>query len=300
MTTKILRVGDATKANPYTICIVSNPVLERPDGGGTFVADPIVQSQAAFDACAAYVETSLFGGLPGQRERLLADPSIGPRIRVVSVFVPPGSPLNDANSLVGEDPLSNQVVARRVPIKAFLARYGIAADVAFAVTASPTHTRATAWYTSDDASRPGVPFVVDGAGYTHRYFPSIPGTVALPVTSTSLTAVHEFGHAASSYTDGAVVDLYVDSPPGLNCKVGRPIPAQFGAYQGVVFPSDATRGGLGYPPSWRSYHPGLQATNVPAVMDDYWKAPTGNPLDCRHDTVTHAFLRDRLLAKLSR
>src|SRR4051794_30968569 len=84
---KILRAGDTSKPCPFTIVIVSNPALESPSGSGNFVVDPIASNQAAFDACAAYVNTSLFGGLLGQAEQLLSDPAIAPNIRVVSLFI---------------------------------------------------------------------------------------------------------------------------------------------------------------------------------------------------------------------
>ena len=59
--------------------------------------------------------------------------------------------------------------------------------------------------------------------------------------ATSLTGLHEFGHAASSATDGFVTDQYVDSPPDLNVKQGRPIPASFGSLDAGVFLADRTR-----------------------------------------------------------
>jgi hypothetical protein len=178
--------------------------------------------------------------------------------------------------------------------------YGLHADVAFAVSASPTHNRASAWFTSDDDSRGGVPFTLDGVSLSHRYYCLIPGTVALPADSKSITALHEFGHALSSYTNGGVTDLYVNSNPALNVKQGRPIPIVFGQYNGANFLSDQTRDGLGYPPSWQSYHCELINPAIPAVMDDYWLAATGVPEQCEHDKITRQFLLDRLRAKTMR
>jgi hypothetical protein len=130
----------------------------------------------------------------------------------------------------------------------------------------------------------------------------IPGTVALHTTSSSLTPLHEFGHAASSYSNGSVTDLYVDSPPALNNKRGRPIPGSFANYAGSALASDSARDGIGYPASWQSYHCELHDAALPAVMDDYWLASTGagGPEACQHDKITRAFLRDRILAKMSR
>ena len=297
-----LRPGDKRKSCPFTIVIVSNPALESPRGSGVFVVDPIASDKAAFDACADYVEQSLFGGLPGQAEQLLNDPAIAPSVRVVSLFVT-GLPAIDANSLVAEDDVqqSNLVMTRRIQFKPFLAARCLSADVAYAVTGSTTHTRATAYFTSDDDGKGGVPFTLDGVQYFHRYENLIPGTVALPVTSKSLTALHEFGHALSSYSNGKVVDLYVDDGPGLNSKRARPIPATFGTYNGMAYAPDSTRDGIGYDPLWQSFHCALIDAGYPAVMDNYWRGGGGvTPESCQHDSITRQFLRDRLLAKIGR
>jgi hypothetical protein len=296
--TKVLRKG-AKKPDPFTIVIVANPALETPWKSGVFVVDPITSNQPAFNACAQYILDALLGTLPNQRETLLADPTIAPHVRVVSLFVP-GLPLEDANALVAQDGVSNLLVARRSVFVPFLARYALQADVAYAVSASDSHDRASAWFTSDDDARPGCPFALDGITLYHRHYNLIPGTVAIHSNSKSLTALHEFGHALSSYSNGSVVDLYVDSSAGLNNKRGRPIPADFASYSGVVLPADAVRDGLGYPPGWQSYHGALLDPAVPAVMDNYWAAPGGIPEHCLHDRITRQFLRERLLVKICR
>ena len=301
----ILRPGDTRKPYPFTIAILANPALETPWNSGKFVVDPVTFDQPAFNAAADYISTSLFGGLPGQKERLLGDASIaGTDIRVVAVFVT-GLSATEPNSLVAQDGVSNMLVARRANFLPFLATHGIYADVAYAVSQSATHNRASAWYTSDDDTRPGIPFTVDGVTYAHRYWSLIPGTVAIHTTSASLTAAHEFGHALSSYTNGSITDLYVDSPDALNNKLGRPIPlppAPFRVYNGTVIDIDRTRDGLGYPAGWLSYHAELNAPAFPAIMDDYWMATAsgGVPEDCEHDTITRRFLLDRIRAKMSR
>src|SRR5205823_14050709 len=131
---KVLRKG-AKKPNPFTIVIVANPALETPWKSGAFVADPITSNQPAFNACAQYILDALFGALPNQGEALLADPTIAPNVRVVSLFVP-GLPAQDPNSLVAQDDVSNLLIARRSVFVPFLARYGLQADVAYAVSAS--------------------------------------------------------------------------------------------------------------------------------------------------------------------
>jgi hypothetical protein len=295
---KVLRQG-ASKQNPFTIVIIANPALEAPWKSGMFVVDPIAAGQKAFNACARYILDSLWGRLPNQREALLADPTIDPHVRVVSLFVP-GLPAVDANSLVAQDDISNLLVARRSQFVPFLRGHSLQADVAYAVSFSATHTRASAWPASDDDASPGCPFALDGVTLFHRHLCLIPGTVAIHANSTSLTALHEFGHALSSYSNGAVVDLYVDSVPGLNNKHGRPIPAAFATYSGIALPADPARDGLGYPAGWQSYHAELLDTTIPAVMDDYWKAPGGAPEHCLHDRITRQFLRERLVVKVNR
>jgi hypothetical protein len=297
-----LRMGDTSKTNPFTIAIIANPALERPKGSGTFVIDPIVARKPDFDACAAYVVECLYGTLPGQSEQLLAPPMIAPNVRIISVFVS-GLPAIHANSLVAEDDVSNIAEPRRTLFEPFVNTYatGELVDVAYAVTASPTHTRASAWFTTDDDVRPGDPFTIDGLTMYHRHFQVVPGTVALPVTSTSLTALHEFQHALSSYTNGSIVDLYVDDGPGFNSKTGRPIPADFAYYNGTIYASDLIRCGLNYPPTWSSYHSDPHDPTNPVVMDNYWLGGSGaTPNVCRNDKITQQFLQDRLIAKINR
>lgn len=291
------RVGDAGKTFPFTVCIIANPALEAPYQSGQFIVDPIMSNPAAFNAAVAYIETCLFGALPGQRERLLGDPAIEPNVRLLEIL-PVGATVSAANALVAQDGLSNMLIARRTEIAAFIGSAGVEADVVYAVSASSTHTRATAWYTTDDDSRPGVAFTFDGRTLHHRFYPEIPGTIALPAASTGLTAAHEFQHAVSSYTNGAITDLYVDSKPALNCKVGRPIPPDFATYDGTTFHTDTARDGLGYPATWRSYHSELANPAMPAVMDNYWA--TTSPVACENDQITRRFIFDRVRAKICR
>jgi hypothetical protein len=294
---KVMRAG-AAKPNPFTICIVANPLIEAPWNAGTVAMDPLIGQLAAFQAAATYIDSALFGLLPGQQESLLADPALMPFIRVVSLY-DDAVPNALQNALVAQDGSSNILVPRRTAFSPFLARYALNADVAYAVSASVTHTRASAWFTTDDDTQPGVPFTLDGNQFFHRFYNTIPGTVAIHVTANSLTALHEFGHAISSYSNGKILDLYVDSPTALNNKVGRPIPGSFCSYQGTTFSTDPVRDGLGYPASWQSYHCELVDPACPAVMDNYWLSSKG-PIACLHDAVTKAFIRDRVLVKINR
>lgn len=296
---RVIMPGDTSKENPFTICIVANPALEAPWKSGHFVRDPINEAQADFDAAVEYVARVLFGRLPNQAETFLGEPGVAPGIRMLSLWTP-GLEAAAENALVGEDESSDLLVSRRAAFIPFLQRYGLSADVVYAISSSQSHVRASAWPASDDDARPGVPFSLDGRTLHHRFHARIPGTVALHTNSSSITALHEFGHALSSYSNGQIVDLYVDGPPGVNNKRGRPIPARFAVYQGTDLATDPTRNGLGYPDDWRSYHPALHDAAFPAVMDDYWQAPDGVPEHCRHDQLTRRFLLDRVRAKQER
>jgi hypothetical protein len=296
---RVIRPGDTTKPDPFTVCVVANPALEAPWKRGQFVIDLVTGNQSGFDDSVRYVEQALFGMLPGQAETFLGDPAVGSKVRLVSVFAQ-GLPADDASSLVAEDAVSDLLVARRTRFAPFLARFGLAADVVYAISQSPGHVRASAWFTSDDDARPGVRFVLDGAVLHHRFHNLIPGTIAQHVTKRSLTALHEFGHALSSYTNGKVVDLYVDGPAGVNNKRSVSRPTTFAVYRGTTFATDGVRDGLGYPPQWKSYHCELHDPGFPAVMDRYGFAAGGMSARCQHDRITRRFLLDRVRAKQSR
>src|ERR1700690_2665605 len=94
---RILRPGDTSKPNPFTICIVANPAMETPIDSGVFAADPIMSDQARFDEAAAYILNSVFGLLPNQAEQFVSDPAVAGKIRVVSLFARGLSDI-DANS----------------------------------------------------------------------------------------------------------------------------------------------------------------------------------------------------------
>ncbi|MCA1616033.1 MAG: hypothetical protein LC800_18420 [Acidobacteria bacterium] len=251
---QVVREGDTGKPDPFTIAVIANPALEQSKNTGVFIVDPITSDRAAFDACAAHIDASLFGGLPGQGERFLGDPSVASQIRVFFLFAT-GLPAQDGNALVANDNVSTILEARRARFTPFLATFGLRADVAFAVTKSATHNRASAWPATDDDSGPGDSFTLDGVTLSHRHRTLIPGTSAIHSGTRSLTALHEFGHALGSFSNGLVVDLYVDNQQtGVNNRRGRPIPVNFAAYDGVTMRSDNTRDGIGYPANWSSYH----------------------------------------------
>ena len=298
-TVRVVRPGDAGKPDPFTICVISNPALESPWKSNQFQVDPITNDEAGFDLLVRFIEQALFGLLPEQAEPFLSDPGIAPGVRLVSLFVS-GLEADDVNSLVAEDGVSDLLIARRARFRPFLERYGLVADVAYAISQSESHTRPSAWPATDDDSGSGVAFTIDGATFHHRHRCIVPGTVAQHAASAPLTALHEFGHALSSYSNGLIVDLYEDSPPAINNRHGRPIPEQFAVYDGIALASDRNRNGLGYPAGWRSFHCELNDASFPALMDNYWLAHDGIPEHCQHDVVTRRFLLDRVRAKLAR
>jgi hypothetical protein len=295
--------GNTAKSDPFFILILNNPALERPEGSAHFVPDmPGVGAadRAALKKAAGYIFQNLFGLLPGQVDKVLGLSPHANEIRVVSMCIPTTT-VSDATALVAEDALDDSLilVARRDQAHAFVSAESLDPDILFLVSQSPTHTRASAFGTTDDDTRSGIAFTYDGWNLSQRYFHLIPGMSAVHATVGGMTPVHEFGHAFSSYTNGYVTDLYVDGTPAFNRKVGRPIPAKFAAYDGTTYNSDAVRDGLGYPGGWQSYHPELIDPTRPAIMDNYWAA-AGGPLKCQHDKLTRAYILDRVHAKATR
>jgi hypothetical protein len=292
--------------NPYTIVIVANPVLEDSAGFGSFSADQILSEPAVFEGMVAYIRDSIFGRLRGQREQFMA--AFEPRIRVISIF-DASPPVADENALVAQDFLTGVVAPRQQVFAAFLAGYQVngrplKADVVFAVTHAPDLTIASSLFTHDDDGGLGVTFTMDGRAYAHRFNNLQPGACALSVKASSVVALHEFSHAASSWTNGSVKDLYSDSGMALNpvnIREGSPPPVQFADYAGASYSSNMTADGLRFPPS---YHCALTGPGDRALMDDFWHdaagAANGSPETCMHDTITRAFLTDRIKALMSR
>jgi hypothetical protein len=193
-------------------------------------------------------------------------------------------------------------------LASFLTRFREVADIVFVLHGSTTHDRASAWHTTDDNSRPAVSFTYDGVDRQHGRFPSIPGSCAIPVTvnTTRMTALHEFGHAASDFNNGRVRDLYVNGTAGVfmvnkkfRALATDPVPDDFATYNATDFNSDPNRDAIGYPATFTSYHPQLIDATRPNLMDDYGLS-FDTPRRCRLDQLTYAWMRDRLLAKLGR
>lgn len=301
-TVRFLQSG-AAKAQPYTIAFVANPGIQAALGS-TFTADPILTNRPGYHTIIGHSFQNLFG----VAEDLLRQNNIDARMRLVSVF-DPTRPADAANSLVHEVPNSDLMETRRAVLAPFLAAFGLVADMVFVIHGSTTHTRATAWSTTDDSARPGTRYTFDGAARTHGHFARIPGSAAIPVSLdlTGLTIIHEFGHGASDFVNGKVTDLYNDGGDGTGFLVNKkfrvaatdPVPANFASYEGATFAADTARDSLGYPANWRSYQPVPIDSTRPNLMDNYWHA-LDDPQLCRLDQLTYAWFRDRLNAKLSR
>jgi hypothetical protein len=298
-TARVLYSGRPT-TNPYTFVFAATPALERASGG-TVYADPILTNRADFHDVVRYCIENLLT----VTESLLREESLEASVRFVTIFdTTQGA--TTANALAREN-LPNLLEPMRDRMNSFCARYGFDPDIVFCISGSTVFTRASAWFTTDDAAKPGVNFNYDGTARVHRRYTSVPGSAAMSTSlnQTGLTALHEFGHAASDFDNGMVVDLYVDDTRGgfvvnrkLRALPTNTIPANFGTYGGATFQSDQSRDGLGYPAAWRSYHAALQDATRPNLMDNYWLA--AQPQRCRLDGLTFNWFRDRLRAKILR
>ena len=295
----------APKPDPYTIAVIANPMLEL-EFRNRFSSDPIMTDRDGFFARVPYVLNNLLN----VTEDLLRQDDIDSLMRFVAVFDGVLLDSNDANSLVRLNP-PNLIGPRKASFSSFLGRYSEKADVAFAVSGSSTHTRASANLTTDDTTAASTTYTYDSDGFDHPHFYDEPGVATLSLfgVTTGLTPLHEFGHAASAWPTGAVLDLYVDGGPTSGALIvnekwranaSDSIPSVFGTYDGTSYNSDQARDSLSYPSNWRSYHPELIDPNRPNLMDNYWLAPPGTSQQCRLDKLTYDWFSDRLRAKLFR
>ncbi|HKI16483.1 MAG TPA: hypothetical protein VKA15_01315 [Isosphaeraceae bacterium] len=297
---RLLQAGDE-KTRPYTIAFVANPGIEAAVGA-IFSTDPVLANRPGYHNVVVHCFRNLFG----IAEDILRQNAVDTRIRLVSIF-DATRPADPANSLAHEVPQSNVMETRRSVLAPFLASFGVVADIVLVIHGSTTHIRASAWFTSDDPILAGTAYTLDGPR-THGHFPRIPGSAAIYVflDQSGLTVIHEFGHAASDFNNGKVIDLYNDGGDGtgflinkrFRATAGSAIPADFAIYNGVTFPADAVRDSLGYPGNWRSYQATAIDGSRPNLMDNYWQ--NSDPQLCRLDELTYAWLKDRLDAKLSR
>ena len=299
VTRRVLLSGQP-KSRPYTIVFVANPAIRTESA--SLIADAVLTDRPGFHGSVGYSLRNLLTAT----EDLLRLGDRDAQIRLVTVF-DATIPVADESALAIEFS-PNIMATRRDKLRSFVSRYGEEADMVFVMHGSTTHNRASAWFTSDQAGGPATPYTYDGTARVHGHFPSIPGSAALPLSmnQTGLTPFHEFGHGASDFTNGMVVDLYVDGSPGgffVNKKFRAlstdPVPASLANSNGTAFAADPNRDGLTYPTGWRSYHPVLIDATRPNMMDNYWLA-FDDPQRCRLDQLTYAWFTDRLRAKLER
>ncbi len=291
------------KHRPYTIALAANPGIETIEGD--FVIDPVMADRARYHRASVSCVRSLLT----MAEDLLRQNDWDRQIRFISIFDATLS-ANEDNALAQEVADSTIMAPRNHRLEAFLARYDAQADIVFVVFRSDTHNRESATATTDYATSTtgGTAFTYDGVEHVHGYYPRTPGSATMSVTigNRTMTPFHEFGHAASDYNNGRVRDLYDDNTTSsfaINKKwraqSSDPIPAIFATYNGVDFPSDPTRDGLGYPPDWVSYHPELITPENPNLMDNY-RGGQNSSLLSRLDRLTYAWFTDRLRAKFNR
>lgn len=299
MTVRTLYSGRPT-TEPYTFVLAASPAIEA-SSGGTVTSDPVLTNRSEFHDIVRHCLENLLT----VTEILLRSESFEANIRFVAIF-DSTQPATIGNALV-HNINPNLLEPMRDRLNSFVGRYWENPDIVFCISGSTTNTRASAWFTTDDNVRPGVAFNYDGTGRTHRRFTDIPGSAALSteMDTTGLTAIHEFGHAASDFNNGMVIDLYVDGTrtgfvvnKKMRALATNPIPANFGTYDSTAFQSDQNRDGIGYPGTWTSYHPALLDATRPNLMDNYWLA--AQPQRCRLDGLTFDWFSDRLRAKILR
>jgi hypothetical protein len=297
-TVRVLYCGRPSAA-PYTFVFAATPAFEALGGGAG--ADAVLTNRPGYHDIVRHCVENLLT----LTESLLREDNLDASVRFVSIFDNTQG-ATSANALVRAI-APNMIEPVRERMNGFTGRYGEDPDIVFCLTGSTMFTRASAWFTTDDNTKDGVNFIYDGTARTHRRFTDVPGSAALSLLmrTDGLTAIHEFGHAASDFNNGMVIDLYV---PGtrtgfvVNKKMRAlttdAVPAGFATYGPTAFQSDQDRDGLGYPSTWASYHPALVDATRPNMMDDYWQA--AEPQRCRLDGLTFSWFRDRLRSKILR
>lgn len=290
----------AAKAAPFTIAFIANPRVTRV--GGAIVADPIQAARGRFNSAVARGLQALFA----VRESLLHP--YADEIRVVARFTPPAAGM----APLCEHQPGGLTYPNQANITAYLAAAVLPADVCYAVFREPAFNRATADFTVDGpAAFLDHGFSFDAVHGQHSRVTTQPGVVAMHAPPmTSMTPIHEFGHAMSSSGNGACGDLYVDDVNVgfvMNRKrrptVVSPFPAVFARYGGTDYPTDRPRGayvgrgGIGYA-HWHNYGAELIDRRRPNLMDNFNLA--ANRRLCLLDELTRRFLRDRIEAKLRR
>ncbi len=303
--------GGPPKVRPYTIVFVANPAIEN-QAGGTFSADPMLGYRSGFNYAVIFCLRQLFT----LAEDLMRQGHIDASIRLVTIF-------DNTADATEENALAREVFPghtepQKGKLNSFVGQYFEKADIVLVLNNSATHGLAMATSTTDDAVGPSTGYILDGTARVHGHLAEIPGSATIHVNEAvpyGVVALHEFLHAASDYNNGRVVDLYRDGFPinfdgtPLALQINKkfranstdPIPVIFANYNGTDYLSDQNRDGIGYDPSWLSYHPALIDPARPNIMDNYqYLTITFEQQRCRLDQLTYAWYVDRLWAKVHR
>jgi hypothetical protein len=330
-------------AAPYTVAIIANPVLES-ETTGKLKRDPILNYPKLFQAKTACIIAG-FATDPVMNERE-ADETFLDRMRLVTLFNPslaksefkighhppveqprehalcremdydivvePIQRLYEKNTQkVQEERLLN-FIKQHLPAYYDHANNRSLIDVVYIVTASKTHTRSSARFTFDDEKNPGRGFTLDFGDekleLRHDPYAKIPGVVAYSAWDNRLkTPIHEFAHAMSSTTNGAIIDEYYDDLPELLRNVrainkhhwqpqeGQPLPEKFADYIRTDENPDAIRTDRGRhaPPEWKTYVPARENIALPCTMDFAEES-------FAFDLLIKKYMHDRLEAKTNR
>lgn len=326
--------------HPYTIAIIANPVLES-EASGELRSDPILEHPRLFQAkvaaiIAGFAQDAVLN--PRKTKNTFLD-----QMRLITLFnpklakaempashQPPGKhalcreadygiivePLQrlyrGETTEVREERLLN-FIADNLPKYYDSDKQSSLIDVVYVVTGSKTHTRSSARYTIDDDARPGAEFELDFGDETlkrrHAFYTRVPGMVAYSAWDNRLkTPIHEFAHAMSSTTNGAILDEYYDDAlmqlrkaPAINkhyrensAEQPQPLPQQFAVYAaaGKTAPFRTDRG-RHEPVEWKTYVPARENITVPCTMDF-------SEEEFAFDLLISQYMRDRLAAKASR
>jgi hypothetical protein len=239
-------------------------------------------------------------------ESLLRAEDLDRLLRFVAIFdTTRGADVNTA--LVASN-APNEIKPRRDQAASYVRGYWERPDIVYGISDSATFTRAFGDATRDAAPTTAANYAYDGTTRGLGLWASTPGAIALSTSmdTTGLTAIHEFGHAASD-ASAWVWDLYNDGTSGVfdvnkkfRANATDTVPANFATFLGSTYTVDVSRDSLGYDAAWRSFHPALRVTNRPNLMDNYWLAASGGTLQCRFDNLTFDWLARRIRVKANR
>lgn len=284
----------------YTIVFAASP--GRLTEADTVVSDGILSDRPAFHR----LVTHCLNNILTLDESLLRTDNMDRLIRFTTIFDATRSA--DENTALVHEISPNLLEPQRTLLNGFVSPYGEQPDVVYCISADTTHNRASAWF-GDDVARGTEPtYTYDGTTRKDGFYPRIPGSISLSTSMdmTGLTALHEFGHAGSDFSNGMVIDLYIDATSSgfvvnkkMRATATDPVPANFATVGTTTYAADSARDSIAYPADWVSYHPNLQVAGRPNLMDNYWTAGS-NVLQCRLDGLTFEWYRRRLRVKVDR